>query len=87
MFGFLRILRGIIGVIFALQIIGMLPALSWVQNPEAIGAHHLVMLAFKLLATAAFGAAFFGLRAFINWLHQKMRGTPHPALAVKRFAL
>lgn len=87
MFVLLRVVRGVIGVLFVFQIFGMLPVLTWFQNPEAIGGHHIVQLVIKILAAAIFGALFFGMRSFINWLHQKKHGTPHPALAVKKLAL
>lgn len=87
MFGLLRVVRGVIGVLFVFQLFGMLPLLTWFQNPEAIGGHHIVQLVIKVLFAVLCGAAFFGMRTFINWLHQKMRGTPHPALAVKKLAL
>ena len=87
MFGLLRVVRGIIGVLFVFQLVGMLPVLTWLQNPEAIGGHHVVQLVIKILAAAIFGAAFFGMRTFINWLHQKKHGASHPALAVKKLAL
>lgn len=87
MFGLLRVVRGIIGVLFVFQLVGMLPVLTWLQNPEAIGGHHVVQLVVKILAAAIFGALFFGMRTFINWLHQKKHGAPHPALAVKKLAL
>lgn len=87
MFGLLRAIRCVIGVLFVFQLVGMLPVLTWLQNPEAIGGHHVVQLVIKILAAVIFGALFFGMRSFINWLHQKKHGTPHPALAVKKFAL
>lgn len=87
MFVLLRVVRGVIGVLFAFQLFGMLPLLTWFQNPGAIGGHHIVQLVIKILAAVILGALFFGMRSFINWLHQKMRGTPHPALAVKKLAL
>jgi hypothetical protein len=34
----------------------------------------------NLFGIVIFGAAFFALRNFINWLHTRQRGTPHPAL-------
>ena len=34
----------------------------------------------NLLGIVIFGSAFFALRNFINWLHTRQRGTPHPAL-------
>ena len=87
MFGLLRVVRGVIGVLFVFLLFGMLPLLTWFQNPGAIGGHHVVQLIIKILAAAIFGALFFGMRSLINWLHQRKRGTPHPALAVKKLAL
>ena len=87
MFVLLRVARGVIGVLFVFQIFGLLPVLTWLQNPEAIGGHHVVQLVLKILFALAFVAAFFGMRTLINWLHQKKHGTPHPALAVKKLAL
>lgn len=34
MFGLLRVVRGIIGVLFVFQLVGMLPLLTWFQNPD-----------------------------------------------------
>ena len=87
MFGFLRVVRGAIGVLFVAQLVGLLPVLTWLQNPEAISGHYVAQLVIKILAAVIFGALFFGMRSFINWLHQKKHGVPHPALAVKKLAL
>jgi hypothetical protein len=41
------------------------------------------VLVLKLILLLIFGGLFFGLRLFINKLHTKLQGSPHPALATK----
>lgn len=87
MFGFLRIVRAIAGLLFCLQIIGLLPVITWLQDASAVDGKMLAFLGFKVFLALVFGAIFFGMRSLINRLHIKKDGTPHPALANKRFAL
>ena len=87
MFGLLRIIRAIAGLLFCLQIIGLLPVITWLQDVSAVDGKMLAFLGFKVFLALFFGAIFFGMRSLINWLHIKKDGAPHPALASKKFAL
>ncbi len=87
MLGFLRIIRIFCGVIFAMQIAGLLPIFTWLQQPSAIPAGMWVLVAMKISAMVLFGWLFFALRSLINRLHTKTHGIPHPALAEKKWAL
>lgn len=87
MFGFLRLIRGICGFVFALQVLGLVPVLTWLSQPDAIDGKMVAMVVLKLVVLAVSGGLFFGLRKLINRLHEKKHGEPHPALAKKAFAL
>jgi len=86
MFGFLRFVRGVSGLLFGMQIVGLLPILTWLKQPDAVTGSMLALVFIKVIALVVFGALFFGLRSLINWLYTKKHGTPHPALA-KMWAL
>lgn len=83
MFGILRFIRGFCGFIFAMQIVSLFSALSWLQQPSAITGNMLAMLFIKLIALVIFGAAFIYGRKGINYLYNKKHGIPHPSLATK----
>lgn len=90
MFGLLRLVRGVCGFIFALQFFQVIQALAWVSSPEAAGVDmgkFFALLLIKVFVLIVSGLLFFGLRKAINWLHIKMKGAPHPALAKKTWAL
>ena len=87
MFAFLRLVRGICGFLFASQIIGLLPVLTWLQHPNVITGEMWALVVVKVVATLVFGWLFIWLRGVINRLHVKKLGKPHPALAVKKWAL
>lgn len=87
MFGVLRFVRGVFGLLFGLQILGMLPILSWLQHPESVTGNMAALLLIKVLAALVCGALFFGLRALINRLYLRKHGVAHPTLANKRWAL
>jgi hypothetical protein len=80
MVGLVRIFRGFCGVVAILQVFGLLPVLSWLQNIGAVTAEMWIFLAIKLVALAAFAALFFGLRPLVHWLHMRKYGSPHPSL-------
>lgn len=82
----LRIVRGLYAFIFASQVLGLLPVFSWLQDPSAITVQMFVVLLVKILALILFGALFFGLRKFINWLHMRRHAQQHPAL-IKAWSL
>lgn len=87
MFGILRIVRAIAGLGFFFQLIGLFPALTWLQDTSAVDSKMVAFMGIKILLALVFGAIFFGMRLLINWLHIKKDGEPHPALANKSFAL
>lgn len=87
MFGLLRLIRGICGFVFAIQITGLLPILTWLQQPDAVTGGLWAQVLIKVLALALFGWLFFWLRNIINRLHTKKHGVAHPALAEKKWAL
>ena len=87
MFGLLRFIRGVCGFVFALQVLGLVPVLTWFSQPDAIDGKMMAMLVLKIGVLVVFGGLFFGLRKLINRLHEKKHGAPHPALATKAFAL
>jgi hypothetical protein len=87
MFGILRAVRGVAGFIFALQIIGLFPVLTWFADVGAITGEMLAKVTLKIITCLIFGFLFFWLRGVINRRHEKKFGTPHPSLATKRLAL
>lgn len=86
MFGLLRLIRGFFGFFAVLQVFGLLPVLSWLQDLGAVNAKMMALLVVKLLFMALSIGAFFGLRELINKLHIKRHGIQHPAL-VNKWAL
>ena len=87
MFGFLRLIRGICGLLFGMQIVGLLPVLTWLQNLGAVTGNIWAQVFFKILAMLLFGWLFFWLRNSINQQHTKKYGVPHPILADKKWVL
>jgi hypothetical protein len=85
MFGLLRLIRGFCGFLFASQVIGLLPALTWLQKPDAITDDMWVKVIIKTVALVLFGWLFFWLRKLINRLYTKKYGIPHPVLAEKKW--
>ena len=88
MYTILRVIRGVLGAFFVIQIM-------WIANAtlalitlfrqnifDGIGDIFGIMI-IKVLALLIFGYLFFGLRTFTNWLHTKNRGVPHPSLSKK----
>ncbi|MEW8024893.1 MAG: hypothetical protein AB2803_14495 [Candidatus Thiodiazotropha sp.] len=76
----LRMIRGIFGFIFALQVIGLLPAITLLAKPEQITGEMLAVLFVKFIALVISGVLFFYGRVGINALHKKFKGEPHPSL-------
>lgn len=90
MFGLLRFIRGVCGFVFAMQVIHIIEAVAWLSKPEAVGVDmgkFFALLLVKAIFLAVAGFLFFWLRGLINRLHTKKHGTPHPALAEKKWAL
>lgn len=86
-FKLLRIIRGLCGFIFVLQIMQLLPVITWAAQPQAVTGNMLAILALKIIALIFFGGLFFGLRQLINYLHIQRHGVPHPTLATKKWVL
>jgi len=82
-FGFLRTIRLIFGLISAWQIFGFFPILTWFSNLSAVTGEMLAIVVVKMLVMLVFGSLFFGLRAFIHYLHNRWYGSPHPSLFKK----
>ena len=87
MFGLLRTIRAFCGLIFAIQVVGLLSVFTWFQHPTVVTGSMLAMLLIKVITVVVFGGLFFWLRLAINRLHTKRYAMPHPALATKRWAL
>lgn len=86
MIGLLRFIRGICAFVFGTQVAGLLPALTWLQDVDAIDGKMMASVAIKIAALVISALLFFGLRNSINKLHEKKHGTQHPLL-VKRWVL
>lgn len=76
----LRIIRGLVGFVAAWQIVGLIQAIGWLSNLDAINGGAWTFIFAKFLFTAIFVMAFFGLRSLINKLHIRKYGAPHPAM-------
>jgi hypothetical protein len=90
MFGLLRLVRVVCGFVFVLQVIHLFEAVAWLTKPEADGADigkFFALVLIKVIALGISGFLFFWFRGVINRLHVKKHGTPHPALAEKKWAL
>ena len=87
LFNILRIIRGFCGLIFALQIIQLLPIITWTTQSQAVTGNMLALLTFKVIALIISCGLFFGLRWLINHLHVRRHGAPHPILAEKKWAI
>jgi apolipoprotein N-acyltransferase len=87
MFGLLRFIRGFCGFCFALQIFGLFPVLTWLQNPGAVTSGMWAHVFIKIIFLALFGGLFFGLRKLLNKLYFKKYGGLHPILGDRKWAL
>jgi uncharacterized membrane protein YfcA len=79
-FGALRIFRGFSGLLFGLQLLGLLPALSWLSNPAAIDSNMVFMLLIKVVVLLLALGAFIYTKKFVHKLHHNKYGEPHPSL-------
>jgi hypothetical protein len=90
MFGLLRITRGFFGFLFiskTLQVTLAVATLMTSINGSVDIGKFFALLLIELVALGISAFLFFWLRGFINRLHAKKTGFPHPALAQKRWAL
>lgn len=88
MYMILRVIRGILGLSFGTQIAdlvnGLLQLIRLLQlNTSESGGHIFAIMIVKIIFAVILGYLFFGLRTFINWLHTKNLGVPHPSLEKK----
>jgi len=79
-FGFLRLIRGIMGFIFGLQIISLLPVISWFSDPSAINGNMIVRVVVKIIVLFLSGFLFFYMRKIIHRIHCYWYGCQHPSL-------
>lgn len=79
-YGPLRVVRGLAGLLFAFQLLALLPSLGYLGTPQASMATMAGFLAAKMAVIAVLAGIFFGLRVLINWIHHKTKGSPHPAM-------
>lgn len=83
----LRIIRGICGFIFALQIIQLFPVATWLTQPQAVSGNMWALLILKLFLIFTFYGLFFGLYKLINYLNIRYHGIPHPVFSKTKWAL
>ncbi|AYM96602.1 hypothetical protein EAG14_11615 [Acidovorax sp. 1608163] len=63
-----------------MQLFVLLPSLGYLATPQAEMSTFASVFALKLAVIAVLGSLFFGLRLLLNWIHDKTKGGPHPAL-------
>jgi hypothetical protein len=85
----LRIIRGFIGFIMALQVVHIVEIFLNVMNEkiEFFEDINLGMLTIKILVMIISFFAFKGLRKLINKLYEKEYGYPHSTLSINDWAL
>lgn len=74
MFGFLRFVRGLCGLLFGLNIMGLYAMNTW------------FLFAVNIVSMVVSGVFFFWLRRYINRTYTAKHGKPHPDLG-NRWAL
>jgi len=80
MFFTLRVARGIFLVLLAMQVLLLLPALSWLQQPSAVTGNMLAMFSLKSILVIVLGALFVLLHKQANKFYFKKNGADHPAI-------
>lgn len=84
MFGLLRFIRGAFGLVFGMRVIGLLSDITglvaYLENADVPMKMTPLAVSVDLFVLLAAFACFTGLRRFINWLHVRRLGKPHPAL-------
>lgn len=78
--GALRVIRGIFGLVFAMQIFGILPSLGWLGQPDEVTNEMMGFFIIKLVTLVISGLIFHWLRSLINNLYAKKLGSQFPAL-------
>lgn len=84
MFGLLRFVRAIVGIVLGMRVIGLISDITglvaYLGNADVPMKMTPLAVSVDLAVLLAAFACFTGLRRFINWLHNKRFGRPHPAL-------
>lgn len=76
----LRIFRALLGLVAVLQLIGLVPVITWLARPEAVTGAMLAMLTFKaVVAVLAIGGYAF-LQGYINGRYARTTGRSVPLL-------
>ena len=83
-FGLLRSIRGLCGLVFGLQILHLISTFLEVIGG---GSTSLYVMMLKGIFLVVSGLLFFGLRWIINRLHLKLYGEIHPSLGKKAWML
>ena len=81
---FLRIIRTLAGVVFATQVISLLPALEWLFSS---GGSTPVLIVQHLVVGCVAGTIFVWLRGVINNVYTRQHGLPHPSLSKSSWTL
>lgn len=76
----LRTIRGLCGFMACLQVLALFPVIGWLLNLDATNSGMWIFALKKVLFLLLFGCMFILLRNFINKLHTKKYGKPHPSL-------
>jgi len=86
--GFIRVLRGLIGLLLLMQIFGLIINLLWLlpNSGEAAG-YGMGSIVYRLVLFLVSIGLFMGLRRVINRMYLKKHGVPHPTLAQRPWAL
>lgn len=87
MIGLLRGIRAVVGFFFLLQVLHLLPVLTWIENPAGVTNKMIGVLILKVFFLGLFGGIFYGLRVAIHRMYKKRYGTPHPKIAKNWMAL
>lgn len=76
----LRLVRALLGFIAAWQVLGLLPIIGWLFNLGATNGGMWAVALIKSILMLVAGGLFFWLGRFVNRLHMKKHGKPHPGL-------
>jgi hypothetical protein len=82
MIGFLRFIHGLLGIIFLLQIFGLVVSLILLNRSSEY--HAIIFFILRIFALLVSGGILFWLRTIINRLHVTRYGVPHPRYTSKQ---
>ncbi|WP_100638212.1 DUF4339 domain-containing protein [Marinobacter salexigens] len=80
-FFILRVSRALAGFIAVWQVFGLMPAVTWIADPAALTPDIFARFFIKLILLIVSWFVFSRLHGFINRLHLRWNGSPHPALS------